>query len=144
MDLKNRRTGKDTPKPLALGLLVCLFLSLYHIYIFVGDSLTTFTFAVYFACIVEFRILKFIRYTQVHLSIYFLIWIPTTQNLEYLLHFYDFFVQIWAWNVINVTHLYMLTKINWLSYLHTKTAKMLQTWQYKVIQRKQNSVHRLN
>ena len=33
--------------------------------------------------------------------------------------------------------------INWLSYLHTKTAQMLQTWQYKSHPKKKNSMHRL-
>ena len=32
---------------------------------------------------------------------------------------------------------------HWLSFLHTKTAKMLQTWQYKSHQKKKNSIHRL-
>ena len=36
-----------------------------------------------------------------------------------------------------------LQKINWLSYLHTNTAKMLQKWQYKSHQKKKNSTHRL-
>ena len=77
--------------------------------------------------------------------IFFLIWISTTHILEYILHFDDCFVQIWAGNVITVTHLYMLTKINWLSYLHTKTTKMLQTWQHKSDpkKKKKNSIHRL-
>ena len=34
-------------------------------------------------------------------------------------------------------------KINWFSYLHTKTAKMLQKWQYKSHPKKKNSMHRL-
>ena len=33
--------------------------------------------------------------------------------------------------------------INWLSYLHTKTAQMLLTWQYKSHPKKKNSMHRL-
>ena len=36
-----------------------------------------------------------------------------------------------------------LQKINWWSYLHTKTAKMLQKWQYKSHPKKKNSMHRL-
>ena len=36
-----------------------------------------------------------------------------------------------------------LQKINWLSYLHTKRAKLLQKWQYKSHQKKK-SIHRLN
>ena len=40
-------------------------------------------------------------------------------------------------NVIAVIHLYMLTKIIWLSYLHTKTAKILQKkYSIEVIRRK--------
>ena len=34
--------------------------------------------------------------------------------------------------------------LNWLSYLHTNTAQMLQTWQYKSHPKKKNSMHRLN
>ena len=67
----------------------------------------------------------------------------TTHNLEYLLDFDDFFVQIWAWIVITVKHVYMLTKNNWLSYLHTKAAKMLQIWQYEIHSKKNNSIHML-
>ena len=33
--------------------------------------------------------------------------------------------------------------IHWLSYLHTKTAQMLQTWQYKSHPKKKNSMRRL-
>ena len=56
---------------------------------YVGDSLTTLTFAVKFACILKFRIATFIRYTQVYLCIIF--WFENQQRTVW--NFYAFLCQ---------------------------------------------------
>ena len=81
--------------PLPCFALALSFFMLQVAILWQGDSLTTLTFAVYFACILKFRILKLYPVYKSLFKYEFLIWKPTTRNVEYLIHFYAFFVPIW-------------------------------------------------
>ena len=65
-----------------------------------------------------------------------LIWIPTTHNLEYFPSFGHRFCTNLSMKCHNR---HTLTKINWLSYLHRKTAKMFKRDSIKAIRRKRIS-----